>query len=253
MTQPLANSSQLFSRTVVFGSAATTLSLGLLVFAPLGYRLEFFSLEFALLVLFGLGVVIGLISIAVSLTGLFRTVKRLPSSQRDLWLSIPSVVIGFGLLSIPASFVLGASAPPIHDITTDMVNPPQFLSVVPLHTPNRTVYEGETISSQQRHAYPDIQPTILELPPNVAFDHALATVHERGWLLVDAEPTTGRIEATDTTFWFGFKDDLAIRITPVEDGARIDVRSLSRVGVGDLGANAKRIRRYMTALVSPQK
>jgi uncharacterized protein (DUF1499 family) len=134
-----------------------------------------------------------------------------------------------------------------------MVNPPQFSSVVPLHTPNRTVYEGETISSQQRLAYPDIQPAILELPASVAFDHALEAVHEMGWSLVDAEPTTGHIEATDTTFWFGFKDDLVIRIAPVEDGMRIDVRSLSRVGVGDLGANAKRIRRYMAALVSPQK
>ena len=251
MTKPIANSSPSYSRAVVVGSIAAALSLGLLLLAPLGYRLQFFSLELAFLALFGSGVLIGFVSIVVSLFGFFKTVKRLPSSQRDLYLSVPSVVIGVGVLSVPASFVLGASAPPIHDITTDMVNPPQFVSVVPLHTPDRTVYEGETISSQQRRAYPDIQPAILELPVNVAFDHALAAVHEMGWLLVDADPTTGRIEATDTTFWFGFKDDLVVRITAVEDGARVDVRSLSRVGVGDLGANAKRIRRYMATLVSP--
>ena len=69
-----------------------------------------------------------------------------------------------------------------------------------------------------------------------------------GWDLVEANATAGRIEATDTTFWFGFKDDVVIRVTPADGGSRVDVRSLSRVGGGDAGTNAKRIRAYLDLL-----
>jgi uncharacterized protein (DUF1499 family) len=81
-----------------------------------------------------------------------------------------------------------------------------------------------------------------------AFEHALATVHKMGWDLVAADAAAGRIEATDTTFWFGFKDDVVIRLRPADEGSRVDVRSLSRVGGGDVGTNAKRIRTYLDAL-----
>ena len=80
-----------------------------------------------------------------------------------------------------------------------------------------------------------------ELPPDRAFEPALSAAREMGWEIVDAASKDGRIEATDTTFWFGFKDDVVIRITPTPEGSRIDVRSLSRVGRSDVGTNAKRI------------
>ena len=69
-----------------------------------------------------------------------------------------------------------------------------------------------------------------------------------GWELVASDPEGGRIEATDTTFWFGFKDDIVVRVVAQPNGSRIDVRSVSRAGVGDLGANAARIRRYLAAV-----
>jgi uncharacterized protein (DUF1499 family) len=112
------------------------------------------------------------------------------------------------------------------------------------------VYGGEKIASQQRDAYPDLQPLLLDVPPLQAFERALATVHEMGWDLVAADAAAGRIEATDTTFWYGFKDDVVIRVRPSDDGSRIDVRSLSRVGGGDAGTNAKRVRGYLDTLRS---
>ena len=69
-----------------------------------------------------------------------------------------------------------------------------------------------------------------------------------GWEIVASDPDTGRIEATDTTFWFGYKDDIIIRVTPEQDGATVDIRSVSRVGIGDLGANAERIETFLAAL-----
>jgi uncharacterized protein (DUF1499 family) len=69
-----------------------------------------------------------------------------------------------------------------------------------------------------------------------------------GWQIVDANASEGRIEATDTTFWFGFKDDIVIRVAATSGGSRIDVRSVSRVGRSDVGTNAKRIRCYLKRL-----
>ena len=69
-----------------------------------------------------------------------------------------------------------------------------------------------------------------------------------GWEIVDANPGQGRIEATDATFWFGFKDDMVVRVAPTETGSRVDVRSLSRVGRSDVGTNAKRIRAFLARL-----
>jgi uncharacterized protein (DUF1499 family) len=86
------------------------------------------------------------------------------------------------------------------------------------------------------------------LPPNDAFFRALAAVEALGWELVDANRQEGRIEATDSTFWFGFKDDIVIRVQPQGSGAKVDARSVSRVGKGDVGINAKRLRRFFEAL-----
>jgi uncharacterized protein (DUF1499 family) len=161
-----------------------------------------------------------------------------------------SLLAGIVLIGIPGRFRLGPPKPPIHDITTDTQNPPEYVAVLPLRAtaPNTTVYGGETIASQQRNAYPDVQPLMLPIPPMEAFERALATVHEMGWDLVAAEPAAGRIEATDTTFWYGFKDDVIVRVRPSDRGSRIDVRSLSRIGGGDAGTNAKRVRGYLDAL-----
>ena len=110
------------------------------------------------------------------------------------------------------------------------------------------MYAGEETAAQQRGAYPEIKPQVLPVLPDEAFERALAVAGEMGWEIVAAEKGEGRIEATDTTFWFGFKDDVVIRIQPAEAGSRVDVRSASRVGVGDLGVNAARIRRFLEGL-----
>src|SRR5437588_404451 len=104
------------------------------------------------------------------------------------------------------------------------------------------------LAEQQRRAYPDIVPAVLAAGPEVAFARALDAARAMGWEIVDAQPKEGRIEATATTFWFGFKDDVVVRITPLSAGSRIDVRSKSRVGRGDTGTNAQRVRAYLKRL-----
>ena len=146
-------------------------------------------------------------------------------ARRGVWLAAVSLLLAGAMFSIPAGYRLGPRVPPIHDITTDIEDPPPFVAVVPLNTPGRTDYEGEVIAAQQRQAYPDLLPATLDVPPAEAFERALAAVYRMRWQLVEADEPAGRIEATDTTFWFGFKDDVVIRVRPAGAGSRIDVRS----------------------------
>lgn len=142
------------------------------------------------------------------------------------------------------------SLPFIHDISTDTVNPPPFVAVLPLRAdaPNPPAYPGEEVAILQAEGYPDIRSVVLNRPPAETFQDALDAVEEMGLALVAAEPAEGRIEATATTYWFGFKDDVVIRITAEGSGSRLDIRSKSRVGGSDVGANAARIRRFTSLL-----
>jgi uncharacterized protein (DUF1499 family) len=162
-----------------------------------------------------------------------------------------ALVIGLAVAFVPWQWQQRAqSLPRIHDITTDTVNPPEFVAVLPLRAgaPNPAAYGGKEIADQQRKGYPDIQPLVLAVPPGVAFGWARDAAESMGWNIVAADAAAGRIEATATTLWFGFKDDIVVRVTPAGQGSRIDVRSVSRVGRSDIGTNAKRIREYLAKL-----
>jgi len=138
------------------------------------------------------------------------------------------------------------AVPPINDITTDTANPPVFVAILPLRAGSSvpTDYAGSRTADAQRKGYPDIKPIEMAKPVAAAFDAALAAARDLGWQIVASDPATGRIEATATTPWFGFRDDVVIRVVPSGAGSRIDIRSLSRIGRGDLGANARRIREF---------
>jgi len=243
------------SRVVLLGAGLTITSALLLLAAPLGYRLGIFSLRLALQTLLRWGAYLAVGAAVVSLVGLIITLATPKERRRGLLLAAVSLVVAAAVIAIPGRFRMGPPAPPIHDITTDTRDPPQYVAVLPLraNAPNTAEYGGERVAAQQRGAYPDLQPAILNVPPSQAFERALAAVHEMDWDLVKADATAGRIEATDTTFWFGFKDDVVIRVRPTDGGSRVDVRSLSRVGLGDAGTNAKRIRAYLKVLTQENR
>jgi uncharacterized protein (DUF1499 family) len=137
--------------------------------------------------------------------------------------------------------------PPIHDITTDTEYPPLFSAVLPLRkdAPNPSEYGGPPVAALQHKAYPDIKPRVVNLSVAHAHQRALEIARGMRWNIIHADGDAGRIEAVATTFWFGFKDDIVIRITPEGTRSLIDVRSVSRVGKTDAGTNAKRIRSFL--------
>jgi uncharacterized protein (DUF1499 family) len=139
--------------------------------------------------------------------------------------------------------------PFIHDVSTDLEDPPLFQAPRILSAPreNSLDHGGATLATQQRSGYPDLGPILSQLPVGGAFAHAHDVALGLGWEIVEAEPEPARIEAVATTRWFGFRDDVAIRIRAEGDGSRIDLRSVSRVGESDVGANAARIRAFVDA------
>lgn len=186
--------------------------------------------------------------VAVSILGIVLARGR---SRRGLALGLFGVLVGLGVAYVPFSWMRKArSVPPIHDITTDTREPPHFDAILPLRrdAENPSDYGGPDIAYEQREAYPDIQPLALDIPADEAFRRAHEAAEAMGWEIVDAQPSQGRIEATDTTFWFGFKDDVIIRVVPAGGGSRVDVRSVSRVGRSDVGTNADRIREYLSKI-----
>lgn len=191
----------------------------------------------------------GIAAMALSLIGLIASI-RIVIVRGFVW-ALMGIVIG----GVVAGTVLhwkqvAGSVPRIHDITTDTANPPEFVAIRKLlrSGENSPIYVGSETAALQRKAYPDITPLILPVSTKQAFEGALAVSRRMGWQIIDYDKSEGRIEAVATTSWFGFSDDVVIRIKRHDSGSRVDIRSESRVGVSDLGKNAERIRKFLRTM-----
>jgi uncharacterized protein (DUF1499 family) len=245
VTQTPEDGASWWSRAILIGSvvAAVLLPLG-----AIGTRLGIWQFGTGFLLLAGASVLaaIGLV------TGLAGIVA---ASRRRLRADKPGVLIGtlvsaliLGVMG--AQFYAASSVPAIHNITTDIADPPQFETVVPLRGEgsNPLDYDAEELAPLQQQAYPWVRPLELPLPPDQALRRAVSVLEDLGLEIVAVDEAAGRVEATATTFWFGFKDDVVVRVRSSGAGSVVDVRSVSRVGVSDLGANARRIGQILDGL-----
>ena len=201
-----------------FASALAVLAVVLLAASGPAVRLGLVPFTVGILMLPAAGA-LGVVAAVLALVALFRGAGVVKP--------VAVLIVGILVALVPAAgYVAARSVPPINDISTD----------------------PKEQSDAQRRAYPDIQPLRLPVAPNIAFERAKGAIEEAGWHIAREDPSAGRIEAVATTFWFGFKDDVVIRIAADGPGSRVDVRSKSRVGKGDLGTNAQRIRAYQRRL-----
>jgi uncharacterized protein (DUF1499 family) len=236
---------------VLVGSALAVLALLLLAAAPLGWRAGWWHYRTAFRVLmvaaFFLAIA-GAIVCAVSLL-----LSRARPWRRGL-VGVAGLLIALAVGgSIWGYYREARAAPPIHDITTDFRDPPRLVAVLPARAAEAAStadYPGNGVAALQRKAYPEIAPLTLAVPASTGFDRALATARAMGLDIVAADAATGHIEASETSRWFGFTDDCAIRVTPEAGRSRVDMRCVSRQGVGDLGVNARRIERFMRRLAA---
>jgi len=192
---------------------------------------------------------LGLFAIAALIAGigaLFSVVSLL--RRRGGLVAAIAAAAGIAAFAVlMTSVVAGRAVPPINDITTDPANPPAFVMItgamrgadaVPLS------YDP-SFAAQQTAAYPEVKPLIVASPPEEVYPKMLAAAEAMGWAIVSSDPASGRIEATATVPWWGFKDDIVVVMSPDGSGTRVDVRSKSRVGKSDLGVNAARIQEYL--------
>jgi uncharacterized protein (DUF1499 family) len=180
--------------------------------------------------------------------GAFVVIWR--QGSRGTGLAVAALAIGLAMLAYPGFLALRFyRLPPVNDIATDPADPPRFEAIIRLRPrgANPVAYPGAAATDMQRAAYPDIEPLLLSVTPLEAYEAALAVITKRKWRIVDARAPQagrreGRIEAVARTPIMGFRDDVVVRVRAAEDGARVDVRSASRYGQHDFGANASRIR-----------
>lgn len=180
------------------------------------------------------------------------------TGRRGMAALLTGAVLAAGLLALPAWVAAGAyDRPVINDISTDLVDPPVFSSSPKAIAARRGAMHAlptPATRQAQTKGYPDVQPVAIELGPAESYAGALKLVKARRWTVIEAQPPAapqhiGRIDAVARTLLMGFADDVTIRIAPSGVGrSRVDIRSASRVGLGDLGANAARIEAFATEL-----
>lgn len=211
------------------------------ILGPILIHLGVVSPIFGFQWLFGLGLLEGILALVLGLVGLYTT--RAASEAGGRPLALFAVAAGFLLLGVLV-MAAGPSSdlPPINDITTDLDDPPAFASD-PAERDRDMSYPAEFVP-QVREAYPELETIVLEVEPATALERAEAVARELGWEIVAVDAAAGTILARETTAIFQFVDDVVVRVRGAGAKAEIDLRSKSRDGRGDLGANAARIRAF---------
>jgi uncharacterized protein (DUF1499 family) len=186
------------------------------------------------------------VGLSVASLGYLFSKKQLIGKKKALI----SLVIGIAILGPLINSQLGEQIryPGIHDYTTDMINPPQFITLTDERegARNTLVYGGPEIAAQQLAAFPDIKPIMSTLSPDDAYAKALAVGEAMGWEIIGADPAAHRFEGTARTPFFKFVDDTVVVVSNAAGGSRIDVRSVSRIGRGDIGVNGLRVREFIS-------
>lgn len=265
------------SKRVTLRRWVLRIALGLAIASPLifmlaglGAKVGLWSWQFGLGTLTRqVGPLLMMITLVVGLIALLLALLIKPRKGIIVaMLAILIPVVGFANLRATQAKV--ASLPFIHDVTTDTQDPPTFGAIImaereALEGVNTVDYAGKRamtmekdaegkpimklVSALQTQAYPEVRTLVLNEAPDVAFGRAEQAARDMGWAIKETDAASGRIDATDTTFWYGFKDDVTIRLRPAQgDGTRIDVRSISRVGGSDIGANAARVEAFLKKL-----
>ncbi len=226
----------------------STLSMIILLSGPLGYKSEVLPLQPALVLLI---VALGTAGLAFigSLIMLVLAIKA------DLIRNRNFLLMALALSLVPTSLVglqlkKAITLPEIHDISTDISTPPLFNKIVQLRkgAPNDLVYEykgsSKKLAELQLAAYPELKTIHSHLTVTAAIERVVTVLNELGLDIVHVDQNEGLVEATATTYWYAFKDDVVVRIKARDQGSLIDLRSVSRVGRSDVGANAARIMAF---------
>ena len=239
-----------WTRTACLGGVV---ALALLLIGALGARVGVWAYTSGFLVA-AAGIAVAALAAAWGIGALLVALHRsLRAELSALALGLVSSALVLGAFAL--QFARLQSAPPIYQVTTDTDDPPMFDAVATMrpagsnpHTydPDQPIGDG-TLAGAQKAAWPELTSLRSPLDPDAALDRAVETAEDMGMAVVNVDRANGIVEATATTFWFGFTDDVVVRVRGDADGSVIDARSVSRVGLSDVGANARRLLRFLEA------
>lgn len=192
-------------------------------------------------------------AVITGIAALILLIVQMLFKRQTVTFTSAAVAIVFSLIAIliPLRMMSTAnSVPAIHDISTDIMTPPEFVAIAPLRAdaPNPTTYAGLETAEKQREAYPELQTLQYSQPKSELVAAVEQAANNLGWQLVNTNASAGVIEATDSTMWFGFKDDIVVRVLDQGGERLVDIRSKSRMGKSDLGKNAERISGFIEEL-----
>jgi hypothetical protein len=242
-SEPVSSLASWARNLAVFSVVAVLVSIVIVRFGFLEIK-PALATFFGALACAGLSILVGLAAFAAIWQNGSRGMSRI----------LLALLIDAAVLAYPAYLALQyRKLPPIHDITTDPIDPPRFEALARLRTgdgANTAVYAGLYSAEQQRLYYPDIETVELDVPADRAFDVTRQIVIKRKWLIIDERAPLpprriGRIEAVARTLVMGFREDVSIRVTPDGEGSRVDIRSSSRYFESDLGSNAARVSKLI--------
>ena len=241
--------------------AALVLAVVIGLIASFGTSFQFWDWRTGLFRIFPVSIALGVVALLMGMAWI--AAAMLLNSGIGARYGVTAFIGAIVFLYVPGDdLVKYLTLPPIHDISTDIEHPPEFVALVTQRpdAENPPSYDGPTIAEMdgkpstvealQKKYFGAIKPIGQLEPPEKLFNRALATAKAMGWTIIAVDPDDGRIEATDTTFFFGFTDDIVIRVKPAGMGARLDIRSKCRVGEADIGRNAERIRAYTKKLLT---
>jgi uncharacterized protein (DUF1499 family) len=220
---------------------------GLLVLGASGplYQLDVLPLGGAYL---GVAMAIALAITAITIAVWFVARRPRAHHPTQVLAAASALLIATFTIVVPARAYLRArAAPPLHDITTDLHQPPLFTVLDDVEAPSKLT-RSPADDALQRERYPDIATLVLPVSTDMAFEEVLETMADLDWPVADGSEHDGRIEATVRTPWFGFRDDIVVRLTAVADQTRVDVRAVSRTGQNDGGRNAAHVREFLAEL-----
>ena len=239
--------SKISSRTLFTASIIFVL---VLVSGPLGYKHGF-----SLLIPSIISLLVGLLGVILvflsSLVMLFVAIRYKLISDRKVLLASLLVSI-FPIIVIVPQALDGIREPQINDISTDTISPPSFneLLIRRRKANNKSSLNDHALSKEERikiqnRSYPELKTLSSPLDFESALLRSAMLLQQQGMDIITIDEDKGFIEAVDTSFWFGFKDDVVVRLKSHSNRTEIDIRSASRIGLRDFGKNAARVRRFL--------
>ncbi|SER51504.1 Protein of unknown function [Nitrosomonas sp. Nm51] len=227
------------------------ISATLAALAVLGFRFGIMNYQVAVVIIIG-AAALGVIAVLSAIVSILAIITAVETKVTGAPMAITGLILGLAVVTpVFQTIQAGYKVPRIHDITTDLQNPPAFTAIAAIRTTDHNPLDRKTparLAELQQAGYPGLGPILIDKDPARVFENAVSLVEERGWEIVAATAGKGIIEATATTRIMGFKDDVVIRISAKEGQSIVDMRSASRIGISDMGTNAARIRLFLNDL-----